>query len=288
VSVRRQRDWQKTDPHLRSHPAFVKFQRRLGCSATVAHGILTGLWSFAFRFAQDGDISRFSPEDLELALEWDVDGPRVMTALEGTFLKKGVIHDWEEWGGALFAKRKGDAERQWDSREARKKRNESEQEEVSHDVTDSHTMSCDPLSLISLSSSSQDQPETNEELVELEGEIVRDDPFEDLFWPAWPNKHGSKKTAKARFAAASKVQQQRILIAEGFLIATIADGRYEMQYLPRAENFIGGQKSFYEEWADGPPAKYCRGNGNGSKKQRESDEQLSRVLASMDWPEEDS
>jgi hypothetical protein len=298
--TRRVRDFQKTDPHLRSHPSFLKFKRRLGCSATMAHGILAGLWSFAFAFSHDGDISRFSGEDLELALEWDIDGETVMKALEGCFIEKGVIKDWAGWGGALFSERDSEARRKWDERKARKDentRNPSEQESMSADISGQYRtmprreekrreLTQEDLKPLSPRGDAKKKSAPSQELAVLEGEVVEDDLFEDLFWPSWPNRHGSKKTAKARFNAASALDQQRILIAEGHLIATIADGRYEMEFLPRAENFVGGQKSFFEEWAAGPPAKYCRGNGGSSKKQRDIDLSIARAVNDFDWPEE--
>jgi hypothetical protein len=41
----------------------------------------------------------------------------------------------------------------------------------------------------------------------------------------------------------------------------MAAGRLQVEYQPRAENFIGGSKEYYREWADGPPARY-RPNGS--------------------------
>ena len=113
---RRVRDWQKTDPHLRSHPTFLKFRSRLGVSPVIAHGVLAGLWSFAFDFAHDGDVTRFTPEELSLGVGWDGDAQALVDALSVGFVVDGIIHDWHEWGGALFSTRKSDAERQWDHR----------------------------------------------------------------------------------------------------------------------------------------------------------------------------
>jgi len=301
--TRRVRDFQKTDPHLRSHPSFLKFKRRLGVNSNLAHGILAGVWAFAFDFAHDGDISRFSAEDLAMALDWENDAEQTWTALHDSgFLSDGVISDWAGWGGALFSERDSEARRKWDERKARKDentRNPSEQESMSADVQgQNRTMPRreerreeeiqEDLKPLSPRGDPKTKKPPSQELEVLEGEVVEEDLFEDIFWPSWPNKHGSKKTAKARFNAASPLDQSRMLIAEGHLIATIADGRYEMEFLPRAENFVGGQKSFFEEWAEGPPAKYCRGNGGSAKKQRDIDASIVRAMNSIDWPEEES
>lgn len=92
------------------------------------------------------------------------------------------------------------------------------------------------------------------------------DPFADEFWPRWPNHHGSKQQARSRFRALTAPQQERCLTAERHLAAAVADGRLQVEYQPRAENFVGGSKQYYREWADGPPARYrSTGNGNASR-----------------------
>jgi hypothetical protein len=113
---RRVRDWQGTDPHLRQHPTFLKFRARLGVPVALAHGLLSGLWAFAFDFAHDGDVSRFSPEELSLGVGWEGDPQAFVDALSVGFVVDGIIHDWESWGGRLFAERKADSERKWDER----------------------------------------------------------------------------------------------------------------------------------------------------------------------------
>ncbi len=79
----------------------------------------------------------------------------------------------------------------------------------------------------------------------------------DTFWARWPNKHGSKKLAKQRFAALSAKAQRDVLTAEDHFIEALDDGRYDPEYQPRAENFIGGSKAYYREWVAGPPRKYA-------------------------------
>lgn len=81
--------------------------------------------------------------------------------------------------------------------------------------------------------------------------------FDSAFWPQWPKRHGNKKLARQRFYRLSATDRQRVLTALGHLTAAIDDGRYDAAYIMRAENFVGGQKSYFEEWADGPPLKYA-------------------------------
>ena len=129
---RRCRDWQKTDPHLRMHPAFFKLTIRLETTPIVAHGLLAGMWGFAFTFCQDGDLSRFTAPEIATAVGWDGDPNGMMEALihAGFLSPKWAIHDWHDWGGALFSELTRDAQKKWDARELKRR----EQDSMSVDV----------------------------------------------------------------------------------------------------------------------------------------------------------
>jgi hypothetical protein len=85
--------------------------------------------------------------------------------------------------------------------------------------------------------------------------------FATQFWTLWPKRHGSRKTTLERFRRLPSRDRSRVLAALGHFVSAVDDGRYGVEYLMRAENFVGGQKCYYEEWADGPPEKYTNGNG---------------------------
>ena len=107
--------WQKTDPGLRAHPAFLDLVEELGTSPLMADGLLHGLWAMAFNDAPDGDLTRFKPRALARAIGWPHNGEKMIEALLAAgFLEyvtvtsgdeKLVIHDWFDWGGALFKQR---------------------------------------------------------------------------------------------------------------------------------------------------------------------------------------
>lgn len=124
---RRVRDWQATDPHLRRSPYFEDFAERLGAPVIVADGLLSGLWRFAFCFAQDGDIGKFTPAQIARAVGWEGDPDVMWEALTASkFVEdKNRLHHWEEWGGRLFEQRKADSERKWDKRKAPQQEKES-------------------------------------------------------------------------------------------------------------------------------------------------------------------
>ena len=82
------------------------------------------------------------------------------------------------------------------------------------------------------------------------------DLFEIEFWAIWPQKKGARRLAGQRFRALSPGEQERSLAAARHFATAFAEGLVAPQYQPRAENFVGGSKSYYQEWAEGVPA-YC-------------------------------
>jgi hypothetical protein len=112
--MRPEKRWAKTDPGLRSHPAFVDLVEELNSTPIMVDGMLHGLWSLAFFDAPDGDVSRFKPRALARAVGWRVPGTSgdiLVKSLEdcGFLYRDGdrlLIHDWSDWGGALFSERR--------------------------------------------------------------------------------------------------------------------------------------------------------------------------------------
>ena len=109
----------------------------------------------------------------------------------------------------------------------------------------------------SLSPSPSPSPSRAEEPMCAPGDDPgQDDLFESAFWPIWPQKKGAKRLAGQRFHALSLREQERCLVAAHHFAAAFDEGLVQPQYQPRAENFVGGSKSYYQEWAEGVPA-YC-------------------------------
>ena len=82
--------------------------------------------------------------------------------------------------------------------------------------------------------------------------LVLPDRFEE-FWTVWPQRKGSKKLAQSRFNALSAEQQEQCLAAARHFAEGFKAGLVEAPFQPRAENFIGGAKSYWLEWKDGVP-----------------------------------
>ena len=115
--MRPPRRWMKTDPGLRDHPAFIDLVAELGSSPVMVDGLLHGLWATAYRVAEDGDLTRFTPRALARAAGWPGHGEQFVKALvdAGFLFYEGdrlLIHDWYDWGGALFVQQGRELTRQ--------------------------------------------------------------------------------------------------------------------------------------------------------------------------------
>jgi hypothetical protein len=282
--MRRQRDWQKTDPHLRRHPAFLRFCSDLGVTDNEAHGILAGLWAFAFDFAQDGDLARFSQEDVALAIGYHDDAEQLFMSLRQYFLDGDRIRSWEEWGGALFSERTFNAQRRWDQRHARKA---DEQEEVSRD---------------NMRQSATVAPEKKREEKRREKDLKplapaaktraavtrhRQDPLEGFaeFWRMYPKKE-RRGDAEKDWRKLSTTEREQATTAAAAVAYAVANGYREMEFVPQGATWVHQQR--WRDWYDDDgqmivPASYAD-QGNGKLQGEVS--RLARVADEIDWGDE--
>lgn len=114
--------WFKMHQELARHPKLKRFARGLGISEPTAIGHLFLLWSWAMDYAQDGDLSQFSEDDIAFAMQWGGDPPEMIEALLSCgvrgygFLEHDdnghlILHNWEEHCGARFRQRAQGTER---------------------------------------------------------------------------------------------------------------------------------------------------------------------------------
>jgi len=81
---------------------FKKLKMRLRLALWEATGLLESIWAFASRDAQDGDIGKFSNEEIALSIEWERDPDDLIDAMVacGWFDKdpefRLIIHDWSQ------------------------------------------------------------------------------------------------------------------------------------------------------------------------------------------------
>lgn len=103
--------WIESHQGTDRHPKTRKLCRKLGISTPAAVGHLHMFWWWAMDFAQDGDISRYGPDDIADAIEWEGDSEQLYSALvEAGFIDETEtgheIHDWYAYAGRLIETRK--------------------------------------------------------------------------------------------------------------------------------------------------------------------------------------
>jgi hypothetical protein len=84
------------------HPKFFDLKRSLGVKKFAALGILEALWHFTGKFTPQGDVGRYSDEQIAAWLEWEGDDGALIAALiETGWLDRDaehrlVIHHWHQ------------------------------------------------------------------------------------------------------------------------------------------------------------------------------------------------
>lgn len=112
---------------LGSHPKTKRSAKQLGLSIPTLLGHLHLLWHWALDYAPDGNLAEFSADEIAEAALWEGDPELFIEALvdcgpgkRSGFLERTegrlAIHDWDEYGGKLFEKRRRDMERKRETR----------------------------------------------------------------------------------------------------------------------------------------------------------------------------
>lgn len=104
--------WIELHQSLRHHPKTKALARALCVDRAAAVGHVCCLWLYALEFAEDGDLSRFDPQDLadEMFYKGKADVKAALAAA-GFLDADGTLHDWRTYVGKLLDKRAADAER---------------------------------------------------------------------------------------------------------------------------------------------------------------------------------
>lgn len=114
-------NWIHSYQSLRNHPKTRKLSRRVGGIAPAV-GHLHCLWWWSMDYARDGDLTKFTPEDVAIAAEWDGDPETFIGYLvECEFLENSDglrIHDHYEYIGRFIDVREEEAARSREMREA--------------------------------------------------------------------------------------------------------------------------------------------------------------------------
>lgn len=129
--------WIESHQSIRNHPKFKKAARLCGINEFEMIGRVHCLWWWALDYAPDGDITKYSVDDIESAVDWTGEHGKfyrslidcgfsghtgLIDELDGVI----VIHDWHTYAGKLIDRRLEDAERK---RQNRMKKSEGHPED---------------------------------------------------------------------------------------------------------------------------------------------------------------
>lgn len=95
--------WIKIDVNLEAHPRVARLTRLLKCDKATALGNLLMFWTWARKYAEDGNITAFTDDDLTDAVIIDGGAFRDAMKKSGFLDSEGWIKDWHEWGGRQIA-----------------------------------------------------------------------------------------------------------------------------------------------------------------------------------------
>lgn len=119
--------WIESHTNLARHPKTIRLAKALGVSVPAAVGHLHLLWWWALEYAQDGDLTHFSDDEIAEAVLWDGDpGDLVAGLTAARLLDDRHIHDWDDYAGRLIQKRVENAERMRQARAAREAHSKEE------------------------------------------------------------------------------------------------------------------------------------------------------------------
>lgn len=114
--------WIESHQSLRNHPKVKKAARLAGINEFEMIGRLHCLWWWALDYAPDGDLTNYTDDDIEDAVDWAGQRGAFAQALvncgfngHGGLIdvtqESRVIHDWHEYGGRLMEKRQANKDR---------------------------------------------------------------------------------------------------------------------------------------------------------------------------------
>lgn len=106
--------WIESHQALGRHPKTRKLARYLDVSRVTAVGHLHFLWWWCLDFAQDGDLTDYSDDEIAEAAEWEGTPELFVLGLEQCGFLDGDrrVHDWHDYAGKLIDQRKANAEKQ--------------------------------------------------------------------------------------------------------------------------------------------------------------------------------
>lgn len=258
--------WIESHQTLLKHPKVFRFARILGISKAEAIGRLHMLWWWSLDYAQDGDLSRYYPDEIAEASDWSEDPELLVTALiQSGFCDDDPLrlHDWNDYAGKLIERREKNAERQ---RESRKNLGvNSTSRTQAHDVRVSHIATV-PNSTVPNSTKTKKNMRNSFEGaqsktgIDAEGLQVPDVPAEKsseypseflCFWEAYPRRMDKRRTYRVWKARTKEQYTPNDMIQASMNYASYCAARHtEPEFIKHPSTFLGPDKPF-EEFIDG-------------------------------------
>jgi hypothetical protein len=110
---------------LLTHPKVDRLARVLNIPRLYAIGVLGSLWLWTARHADDGNLSKYAPEEIAAGMQWEGDAKILFSKLiETRFLDEAtvglIVHDWPDYGIRIL---KNSRDRQQKFRQEQHKKN---------------------------------------------------------------------------------------------------------------------------------------------------------------------
>ncbi|GMA55422.1 hypothetical protein GCM10025857_67790 [Alicyclobacillus contaminans] len=102
-------------------------------SKPAAIGYLHQLWWWSLDYAQDGDLSRYTVDEIEAGAEWDGEPGKFLESIRkaGFVDEDDQLHDWYDYAGKYIEQREKDAERKREQREKAKQKKKKDVQPMS-------------------------------------------------------------------------------------------------------------------------------------------------------------
>jgi hypothetical protein len=234
--------WLKLHAELPRHPKTTRLARTLGVSRAEAVGHLIMLWTWAFEFADDGDLSGFYAEDIAEAAGIDNgQGPSFFKALKdcGWVDADHHLHDWMDYAGPYLREQNRSRERAANGRarrgstaaEPRQYRKSAEGKSKSKSKREIQEK--EQRATVESSDSTE---------VVLSGTV--DDGFDD-FWKAYPNKQG-KVVSQKHWKGMKTAQREAATVVAAAMAYCVSEGHRDLDKCPHGSTFLNQRR--WEEW----------------------------------------
>lgn len=96
--------WIELHQSLRTNPKVTRLATKLGIDRNAATGLLVNLWLWAIDHAENGQLRRYTDEELAEAVFWRGNPNELRCAMRDAGWEDSdeTIHDWEEYGIRLL------------------------------------------------------------------------------------------------------------------------------------------------------------------------------------------